>query len=331
MKRRYWTHLPAIMVLTGFIVWFLSRSEEWPSRVPLQVGWSGQVTTWGSPWLAFGIAAGLSLFFIALTALLDELWVRQESGKRFNYLSLLDELVVSLLVTIQGSSLLASARGVNTYRLAWGAIVPIVAGIVLLGVLGEWKRHTSASSGTAHVAQRSTDGFREHLSARRAAGETIVFWDIQNPKYVSWLSVGVPLVLWGSAAMLVRESLWAASLNAAIGLLLLLFYGGQRARVSAEGVTLRYGLMGIRVFRCQLSDIAGIKIRTFAPLAEFGGYGIRAGRGVTAYFLAGRTGVQLDFSSRRSVLIGSANPDRLAAVIEALSGVSVTDENEVTV
>jgi len=100
--------------------------------------------------------------------------------------------------------------------------------------------------------------------------------------------------------------------------------------VSSEGITLRYGLMGIRIFRCQLSEIASIRIRSFAPLADFGGYGIRVGRGVTAYFLAGGTGVQLDLPSRRSVLIGSSNSARLAAVIEALSGVPLVSNNEVT-
>ena len=159
MKRRYWTHLPAIMMWVGFIVWFLSRRSEWPSRIPIQMSWSGEVVSWGSPWFAFGIVAGLGLFFIALTVLLDELWARQESGKRFNYLSLLDELVVSLLVTIQGSVLLASARGLDAYRLAWGTIVPIVGGVVLLGVLSEWKRLASASSATTLVSLRSADAF----------------------------------------------------------------------------------------------------------------------------------------------------------------------------
>jgi len=328
MKRQVWTHLPAVALWIGYIVWFLSRRAVWPSRVPLQVDWSGHATSWGSPWLAFGLVVGLGLFFIALTVLLDELWVRQESRKRFNFLSLLDELVLSLLVTIQGSFLLASARGLDIYQIAWGTIVPIICGVVLLAVLSELKRPVRASSANEAPAQRTTDAFRKHLGERLAAGETIVFWDIQNPKYVAWLSIGVPLVLWGSAAILIRESLWAACLNAVIGVLLLLFYGGQRVRISSDGITLRYGLMGIRIFRCQLSEIASIRIRSFAPLADFGGYGIRMGRGVTAYFLAGGTGVQLEFPSRRSVLIGSSNPERLATVIEALSGVPLIDERE---
>jgi len=39
--------------------------------------------------------------------------------------------------------------------------------------------------------------------------------------------------------------------------------------------------------------------------------------------------VQVDFTARRSALIGSSNPERLAAVIEVLSGVPLTNESEV--
>ncbi|MCK5584829.1 hypothetical protein KAJ02_02045 [Candidatus Bipolaricaulota bacterium] len=329
MRRQVWTHLPAIGLWIGFVVWFLSHQSEWPSRIPLQIDWSGQVTSWGSPWLVFGLVAGLGLFFISLTFLLDELWARQESRKRFNFLSLLDEFVLSLLVAVQGSFLLESVRELDVYHTPWQTILPVVFGAVLLGTLIELKRPVRASSTDVLPAQRTTEVFRKHLRARLAAGETIVFWDIQNPKYVSWLSIGIPLALWLSAGFLIRESLWAACLNAAIGVLLLLFFGGQRTRVSRNGIIIRYGLMGIPIFRCQLSEIEGHRIRSFAPLADFGGYGIRVAKGVTAYYLAGQTGVQLDLVNRRSVLIGSSSPERLAAVIEALSGIVLKSESEV--
>ncbi len=329
MRRQVWTHLPAIGLWCGFVVWFLARQAEWPGRIPLQIDWSGQVTSWGSPWLAFGLVAGLGLFFISLTFLLDELWAQQESRKRFNFLSLLDEFVLSLLVAIQGSFLLAAERGIDVIQTPWQAILPIVGGTVLLGVLIELKRPVRATTGEEPQTDRNAEAFREHLRERLAAGETIVFWDIQNPKYVSWLSIGIPLVLWLSAGFLIRESFWAAILNAAIGVLLLFFFGGQRTRVSRNGIMIRYGLAGIRIFRCRLSEISEIRIRSFAPLADFGGYGIRAAKGVTAYFLAGRTGVQLELPGRRSALIGSSNPERLAAVIEILGGIVMKDESEV--
>jgi len=331
MKRRLihplWTHIPAATLLIGFVVLFLVKLSDWPSRIPLQISFSGEPTTWGSPWLAFGLVTLLGLFFIALTTLLDELWARQESRKRFNFLSLLDELILAPLVTIKAASLQAAADGATVYRVPLVWLVAGIAGAMLLGVLVELKRPylVSEEAPRTHVAE----GFRENLKTRVGKGERVIYWDVQNPKYVAWLSIGVPLLLWAAAGYLAQRGIWIASLEALVGVLLLQFYGGQRTRVTQDGITIRYGLMGIRIFRCRLSEISGIRIRTFAPLADFGGYGIRVAKGVTAYYLAGRTGVQLDLAERRSALIGSSNPERLAAVIEVLSGVPSTNESEV--
>jgi len=291
----------------------------------------GTVTDWGSPWLAFGIVAGLGFFFIGLTVLLDELWARQETRKRFNALSLLDEFVLSLMVGIQSSLLVAATNEPSFYRISWGMIALTVGGAVLLGVLAELKRPFRASAVRPVVDDNhSTEAFRKHLIERVKGGETVVFWDVQNPRYVAWLSIGVPLVLWASSGFLIRESVWPAIMNGVIGLLLLFYYGGQRTRVNRAGITIRYGLTGIRIFCCRFDEIADIRIRSFAPLAEFGGYGIRARRGTTAYFLAGGEGVQLNLLNRRSALIGSSNPERLASAIEVVGGVSFVSDSEVT-
>ena len=332
MKRRLnhplWTHAPAVALLIGFVVLFLAKLSDWPNRIPLQIGWLGEPTTWGSPWIAFGLVVALGLFFLSLTILLDELWARQESHKRFNFLSLLDELILALLVTIQVAFLQAAADGATVYRVPLVWFVAGVGGAVLLGVLFELGRPYVPLKSSL-MASAQTGGFRLHLKARIDNGETIVFWDIQNPRYVTWLSIGIPLLLWAAAGYLVRTSMWIASLEALIGVLLLQFYGGQRTRVTQDGVTIRYGLMGIRIFRCRLDEISGIRVRSFAPLADFGGYGIRTSKGITAYFLEGRTGVQVDLIERRSVLIGSSNPERLTAVIETLSGIMLRNESEV--
>ena len=331
MKRRMnhplWTHAPAAAVLVGFVVLFMVKLPDWPGRIPLRIGWSGEPTTWGSPWIAFGVVAVLGLFFIALTMHLDELWARQESHKRFNLLSLLDELILALLITIQVAFLQAAADGATVYRVPITWLLAVVGGALALGVLVELKRPYRASEESPRAY--ATEGFRENLKARVGRGERVVYWDVQNPKYVAWLSIGVPLLLWAAAGYLVRTSLWIASLEALVGVLLLQFYGGQRTRITKDGITIRYGLAGVRIFRCRLEEISGIQVRSFAPLADFGGYGIRVGQGVTAYYLAGRTGVQLNLVERRSVLIGSSNPERLAAVINVLSEATGSIESEV--
>lgn len=331
MKRRLhhplWTHIPAFVLWAGFVVWFLVNRAHWDGRVPLRIGSGGEPLTWGSPWVALALVGGIGLLFLGISLLLDELWASQESRKRFNPMSLLDEVVLSLLVTLQWAILRDVAVGVERYRFP---VIPfaVVLGCALgAGILLELVRRP-APGVILPERMEATAGFKEQVRARVASGERVVYWDVQNPRYVAWLSLGVPAILWASALFLSRKSLWAAGLNAGIGVLLLLFYGGQRTHVSKDSVTIRYGLAGIRVFRCSLSEIAAIRVRSFSPLAEFGGYGIRVAGGVTAYFLGGRRGVQLDLRERRSALIGSGHPERLATVIETLSGIQVRDEVE---
>ena len=321
----WWTHSPVLLLLSGFAIWFWIGWDRWPARIPLQIGWSGEPTSWGAPWIAFALVLGMGAFFLALTVLIDSLWARQESTKRFNVLSLLDELIVALLVTIQAAFLDASAAGAAVYRVPPTWLIGIVGVSIVAGVLVELRRPFHSSEIVPRESEEAR-GFRRELHDRIEHGARIVFWDVQNPQYVTWLSIGVPLILWISAGFLASSSLWAASVEAAVGLLLLQFYGGQRTRVDGDGVSIRYGLAGLRIFRCRLSEIAGLRIRSFAPLADFGGYGIRFGAGVTAYYLAGRRGVQLDLADRRSALIGSNHPERLAAAIEALAGVQVLEE-----
>jgi hypothetical protein len=327
-----WTHAPAVGLWVGFLIWFLVWIPNGAIRVPLRIDSSGAPVAWGSSWIAFALVLGLGLFFIGISAFLDALWAQQESRKRFNLLSLLDELILGLMVPIQMAFLMDAAAGATVYRIPVVGLVAGVCGMLILGGIVEWARPYVPGPIPTMPMSTDAEGFRTYLEGRIEASEPVVYWDIQNPRYVTWLSIGLPLVLWAAAGFLFRTQMWIAWIEALIGLMLLLYYGGQRTRVSQAGITIRYGLTGLRIFRCALSDIAGIRVRTFAPLAEFGGYGIRIAHGVTAYYLAGRTGVQIERVGRRSVLIGSTHPMQLAVVLSVLTGNPITSEtgNEVS-
>jgi len=331
MRRRLhhplWTHMPAFLLWAGFIGWFLITASQLSDAVPLQISWSGEPRTWGSPWVTLALVGGLGLFFVALSILIDELWASQETKKRFNFLSLLDEVVLGLLVTIQITFLHLAKDGAAVYRVPLEWFLLGLGGALASGIVLEWLRSFRGSPFAPQCAEVG-EGFQSQLSASVARGEFVTYWDVQNPRYVTWLSIGIPVVLWISAGVLASTSLLGASILALVGLVLMQFYGGQRTRVDSGGVSIRYGLAGLRVFRCELAEIAAIRIRSFAPLADFGGYGIRVAGGVTAYYLAGRTGVQLQLRERRDVLIGSPHPERLAAVLEVLGGLRSQEEVE---
>ena len=75
----------------------------------------------------------------------------------------------------------------------------------------------------------------------------------------------------------------------------------------------------VRVLRLPVSDIAEFAMHEFAPLKDFGGYGIRRNREMSAYYLRGNLGVKITMTGGKKYLIGSDHPERLLAVLETIA------------
>jgi hypothetical protein len=291
--------------------------------MPVGLGWHGEPSLWGSPWIGFGVVIGLGLVFLAVSVLADELWARQEGRKRFNAFALLDEAVIGWLVGTQTAMTLAMLQEVPAYRYPWGPALACAGAAALVAATIESMRPFVPAPDVPLEAPPET--FARAIAERVERGERIVYWDVQNPRYISAVSLGVPALMWVGAGLSFGEVPWVSAILALVGLPLLLFYGGMRTRVTKEEVTVRYGLLGIPVFRCATDDIETIGLRRYAALREFGGYGIRFAGSTVGYFLAGSQGVLITRSGKRSALIGSDHPRRLAAVLGAVSGVEARD------
>ncbi len=64
-----------------------------------------------------------------------------------------------------------------------------------------------------------------------------------------------------------------------------------------------------------LSDIAHWQARTYNPIRDYGGWGIKVGRRGWAYNVSGNQGVELELTNRKKLLIGSQRSDELSAAI----------------
>lgn len=64
-------------------------------------------------------------------------------------------------------------------------------------------------------------------------------------------------------------------------------------------------------------DLRRAEARTYSPIGEYGGWGVRFGRNGKAYNVSGNRGVQLELASGERLLIGSQRADELAAAIQA--------------
>ena len=95
-----------------------------------------------------------------------------------------------------------------------------------------------------------------------------------------------------------------------------LFHGiRMETRVGPAGVHLRHFPFHRKFRRWPFDRIGSAEARTYRPLREYGGWGIRIGPGGLAYNVKGNRGVQLVLSSGIRILLGSQEPDALAAAI----------------
>jgi hypothetical protein len=83
--------------------------------------------------------------------------------------------------------------------------------------------------------------------------------------------------------------------------------------VNRKGLHMRYVPFVKR--RISFMDIAGCEAKTYSPLRDYGGWGIRRGKKGRAYNVRGNRGVVLSFKDGTNLLIGSQKADELAGVI----------------
>lgn len=84
-----------------------------------------------------------------------------------------------------------------------------------------------------------------------------------------------------------------------------------RTEVKADGLHLRLYPLHLRFRHWPFEALGSADARTYSPLREYGGWGLRLGPGGWAYNIQGNRGVQIVLRSGRRILIGSQEPERL--------------------
>lgn len=124
---------------------------------------------------------------------------------------------------------------------------------------------------------------------------------------------------WGDRPMsdgaLIAFGIYSAGLGPLVGVGLLVLFRWLKLVIAVrpDGVHVRFAPLVNRHIR--FDDIQSCQARTYHPLREFGGWGIRWGRHGTAYNVSGNRGVQLVLKSNQRLLLGSQRADELADAI----------------
>jgi hypothetical protein len=311
-----WAHIPAAAALIYFIV-RLATAGPLPAEAPIHFGTGGTGNDFGSPWLVFGMTIGLSIMFLAISGLIDELWARQEEKKHFNWFTFLDEIVVGLMVGTGLGYLDFLKSGAATYTFP-AAQVALIAGTSAVAaiILEKLRPYRSLRQ---RIDLQDTTQMEKDLTQRLQEKRPFVYWSSQNPWWVTVLTIVLPIVLLSTGIYTWLTTGWAGLVLVLVGLLMAILYGGMRTVVTREDITIRFGLPGFRVLYLRTGDIQKVELREFSPLRDFGGYGIRFNGEMTAYYMQGSRGVKVTTRTGKRYLLGSDHPEQLTAVIKAVT------------
>jgi hypothetical protein len=95
-----------------------------------------------------------------------------------------------------------------------------------------------------------------------------------------------------------------------------LIFARLQTRLETTALYVRFFPIHMWYQKIGFDEIATVYARTYQPLGEFGGWGIRKGRGGKAYNVSGNQGVQLELKNGKKLLIGSQRSNELAAQLQ---------------
>ena len=164
------------------------------------------------------------------------------------------------------------------------------------------------------------DGDAYFLETQRLPG-----WVMALVLVAAGSSIGVFLI--GFYVQLVRNEPWGdnplsdGALTAlgigfiVLGLGLIWLFASLKliTEVHADHIRIRFAPM--RAKRIPFADIASADATTVSPIRDYGGWGVRYGKGTKAYLANGNRGVLLTMPRGKNLLIGSQVPNELATAL----------------
>jgi hypothetical protein len=96
------------------------------------------------------------------------------------------------------------------------------------------------------------------------------------------------------------------------------FIARLETEVRSEGLFIRFFPFHLKQRQIKTAGLSECFARSYAPLREYGGWGIRWGRNGRAYSMSGKRGVQLVYDREERVLIGSKRAEELEAAIKGV-------------
>ncbi|MFV1959377.1 MAG: DUF6141 family protein [Planctomycetota bacterium] len=157
---------------------------------------------------------------------------------------------------------------------------------------------------------------------------TVLFREVQRftETWICWIVGAIVLVAWWTFVQQIVFGVpfgtnpapdglvWAILLFAGIGLPLFFFVARLVTVVTPTELRLRFVPLKKRVV--PLGDVRRAEVRTYRPIREYGGWGIRYGFGRGwVWSTGGRRGVLFEIEGKKPLLVGSGRPEALAEAL----------------
>lgn len=165
-------------------------------------------------------------------------------------------------------------------------------------------------------------------------GERPVFREVQPLRRVWWVAIvvaGIALIAWWGLVQQVvlgqpfgsnpgpDWAVWLVWLLSGVGFPAAFWVMRLIVEVRHDGVHIRYAPLMRR--HIPLAEIERWEARTYQPIAEYGGWGIKGWkRDRISYSVSGNVGVGLTLRDGCQVMLGSQRADELAAAIAEAAG-----------
>ena len=153
----------------------------------------------------------------------------------------------------------------------------------------------------------------------------IFFTEVQKMRQPwVWAIIFLPLalVIWQWKDLMPNPVMLIVPLMMGIICPLLFYICNLKTEVCGDGLYFRFFPFQLSFHKISISDIQTYEVRTYRPIMEYGGWGIRYSfRYGKAYNVSGNLGVQLVLKNGSKILFGSQKPEEF---VEALKKVLST-------
>ncbi len=310
LSHPWWGHLPAVSLF--LVVTFFAALARIIGGPEIPVMYDNNVNLYPTFGYFLTYFVPIGLLALGVLILVDELWARQEIRKSFNWFSLLDEVVIGITLLLSYGKTYDYHSPIGsgpqfTVSTTW-PLVAVVFAAIGLAILLELRRPFAPRE--AYVAAEETGEFEAELARRAAAGERVAYFEGQNPAYLTVLLVLGGVVLLFGVVMCWKTMPWVSLLLFVLMGAVALALGGLRVSVTSSLLEVRLGVLGIRMLTLPTADVAEVGMP---------GVGPETADSVRVLSLGGRQGVTIATTLGRRYLIGSDRPERLAAVLRAVT------------